>query len=287
MEKQNAKVMSGGMMCRLFRIAAAAAAAVTICAGLAVAQDDDVEEFNQERVRRMRDAAPEESSFDGAFDSAPTPAPAEAKPPEFIPKNEITIVQQKTDTTAVKDKAGAKSGKLTNAVGGRLVFAFGSTTTLNVGGSFKIGLGESTRIDAGVDFGFASPGEDGYWIRAFEVTGFFEKRFNISDDGVFSWFAGPGLAIGHFSASPSKKEKERTIDPETNTTTAETHADFGGGLGGQAGLEVNLSFIDPDHSLYKLRNASLSLDIRPMFYLAPKKYPPFMLTTGLAFRYAF
>jgi hypothetical protein len=280
MEKQNAKVTSGGMISRLFRIAVAAAAAVTVCAGLAVAQDDDVEEFNQERVRKMRDAAPEESSFDGVFDSAPTPTPAEAKPPEFIPKNEVTVVQQKTDTTAVKEKAGAKSGKLTNAVGGRVVFAFGSTITLNVGGSFKIGLGESTRIDAGVDFGFASPGENGYWMWGSEMTGFIEKRFSISDDGVFSWFAGPGLAIGLYSAEPSKKKKD--ID-----TSAATDAGPGFGVGFQAGLEVNLSFIDPDHSLYKLKNASLSLDVRPMFYLAPEKYPWFILTTGLAFRYAF
>jgi hypothetical protein len=214
---------------------------------------------------------------------------ADAKPPEFVPKNEITIIPQKVDTTtAAKEKAGTtKSGKLTNAVGGRVVFAFGNTTTLNVGGSFKVGLGESTRIDAGVDFGFASPGEEGYWIQAFEITGFFEKRFNISDDGVFSWFVGPGLAFGLYSASPSSKEEERTKD-STGAVTVKPDSKFGGGVGGQAGLEVNLSFIDPEHSLYKLKNATLSLDIRPMFYITPiKQYPPFMLTTGLAFRYAF
>ena len=280
MEKQNAKVMSGGTVSRLFRIAAVAAAAVTICAGLAAAQDDDVEEFSQERVRKMRDAAPEEASLDGAL-------AADAKPPEFVPKNEITIIPQKVDTAAAaKEKAGTtKSGKLTNAVGGRVVFAFGNTTTLNVGGSFKVGLGESTRIDAGVDFGFASPGEDGYWIWACEMTGFIEKRFSISDDGVFSWFAGPGLATGLYSAS---KDKSKTLPDLDGNKSDSTFAGPGFGLGFQAGLEVNLSFIDPDHSLYKLKNASLSLDIRPMLYIVrPTNYPWGVLTTGLAFRYAF
>jgi len=279
MEKQNAKVMSGGTVSRLFRIAAVAAAAVTICAGLAAAQDDDVEEFSQERVRKMRDAAPEEASLDGAL-------AADAKPPEFVPKNEITIIPQKVDTTtAAKEKAGTtKSGKLTNAAGGRVAFGFGNT--MNVGGSVKIGLSESTRIDAGVDFGFASPGfgGDGYWVLAFEANGFHEWYWNISDDGVFGWYVGAGGAFGHYSASGTKivtKEGEDVEEPD-NT------ASFGVGLGGQIGLEVNLSFIDPDHSLYKLKNTALSFDVRPMFYLLkPENYPMPVVTIGLAFRYAF
>jgi len=286
----NVSIMTtGGGARRLIRTVLAAASVVAVCAGVAVAQDDDVEEFTGERVRKMRDVAPDAASFDGAFDGESVPA--DTKPPEFIPKNEITIIPQKVDTaaadTAKKGKGGAPK-KSANAVGARLGFG----NTFNLGGHFKIGLNELERIDAGISLGFGF-GNKGYSTTSFEAAGFYEWRFGISDDGVLGWYGGPGIVFGYYGASGKKTVfvRDTSVTPprDVEKNVKEKDAQFGVGIGGQIGLEVNMSFIDHDHSLYKLlKDSALSMDIRPMFYWPiVYNYPVAVITMGLAYRFAF
>ncbi|MDR3012142.1 MAG: hypothetical protein LBU70_02905 [Chitinispirillales bacterium] len=189
------------------------------------------------------------------------------------------------ETPAVEDADGGKSGR-----GMGLRLGVGNAYTL--GGNIKKDIGDGLwRFDVGIDGGYVL-GRDRYNAWAVQVTGFFEGHYNISDDGVVSWFIGPGIALGWYGVSGETTQITGvgTIEVEDNVKV-EGNA-FNIGLGAQFGLEFSLHLIDPEHSMYRWKNSKISVDVRPMLYLPQvealhNKFPRFLVTVGISLRTAF
>jgi hypothetical protein len=253
-----------------------AAVIVALAAVISVAAGDDseIQEFHGgEDIRKMEDPVPPARADDDV-------------PSVFIPINEITITENPVEGPAPNASETEKKGKTTggNAIGGRLA---SGNPIINLGAGMKIGLSASTRIDAGINTSFLGIGQDRYWSWSFETVGFYEWHFNISDDGIFNWFAGPGAAFGYYGTSGYTTVTDVTDNGDIERREREKKSGVGVGFGGQIGLEVDLRFIDPDHSLYEtFKNTAITLDIRALLYPAcPKNYPWGVITFGIGFRY--
>ena len=283
---------------KLSRIAAVITVAIVLYTAAAFGDDDDIVDITRQRPKRMRDATEQEAKQTVAETTTPEPVSepeAEEDKPEFRGMNQVTVIRvAKPENTPVEDppaetpKSMEGLGKSGNLFGGRI----GLGTTLSIGGHVKMGLGEVNRLDIGISGGFGW-GRDGYRTTAFETTIFYDWRFDVSDDGALKWYWGPGIALGYYGSSGRKwKDFPNSENPEApieRRRVDDPESKFRVGVGAQLGLEVDLGFIDPDHSLYNtFKDASISFDIRPMFY-APSinKYPPMTVTLGLSFSYKF
>jgi len=235
----------------------------------------------------------------------------------------------KTDSAAAKtekkkekaQKAEGSGEKLGNNMGARLGVGF--DIDLSIG--FGIGLSDVNRLGLGFNMGWGTV--NGYGFDTYEGFGFFDWNINLSDDGALRWFVGPGVTFGRYRA-----QKDNWIDVLSNDTSWTVHiektvgstvsvvdsvyrektytkkndrkmgdAAFSIGLGARTGLEVDLSFIDPDHPLSILRSSSVSLDVRFMVYLLMERttdektniqsdlyhYPWVMPSLGITYNYVF
>ncbi len=256
-------------------------------------------------------AAAEGRSTTAAKTEEPAPTSAPAKE-EFVPKNEITVTKNtdKPDgaTGKKKDKkpkAGGSGERLGNTMGARL--GVGRDIDLSLG--FGIGLSDVNRIGVGINMGWGTA--DGYGFSTYEGFGFFDWNVNLSDDGALRWFVGPGVSFGVYGAEkdgwadvlskdttwkvPGNGSSVDTVYKVERYTKENTLSKgdnlFSIGLGARTGLEVDLSFIDPDHALSMLRSSSVSLDIRFLLYLflteEQKNYPAIMPSLGITYNYVF
>jgi hypothetical protein len=280
----------------------AALAAAAIMAPVAAQEGgwgSDAEDFSVQRPARMKpEADAGAADFGAALEAAAAAEGREAAPaeggkkaepagPEFMPKNEITAIKSdKPDSAAGKPEKKEKAKKvkkkddgekMANTVGGRL--GFGDVYGIGLG--FGVGVSAAERVDVNMHFGYNSVA--GIKTAAAEALAFYEWRVNISDE--LGWFFGPGAAVGMYAASKrvSKNDGKDTVDVAGFTIPIV-------GIGGRTGLEVDLSFIDPEHSLSSLRSSSISLDVRPVYYLWKVKdfdYPAFMFTVGISFNHVF
>lgn len=293
------------------RVSAAALAAVlavvaVVAVDPAAAQEgswgSDVEDFSVQRPVRMKpEAEPDAADFGAALEAA---AAAEGRPaasaepaPEFVPKNEIVITKKPVaDSAAGKknEKTPKTPGKkLGNTMGGRL--GLGNLNGLDFL-NFGIGVTEFGRIDVGAHIGVGTPKV--FLAYSFELNASYEWLYPLSEDGALSWFVGPGVTVGlwHGTTGTEKKfEKSKppvVVNGDTLGTfkdVKETKGEMCIGVGGRVGLEVDLSIIDPDHSLSFLRSCNIGLDLRPVIYVNNKlaKFPDYVLAMGLSFNYEF
>jgi len=247
----------------------------------------DVEDFSapSPAAELKPEAGDGDPDFGAALEAA---AAAEGRSSEHTPKNEITIIT-KTDGAAAsktekkKKEKAPKAGngeKLSHTMGGRI--GIGSEVELGLG--LNIGITDVNRLDFGINGGFGLiSGKDYDASGFFEAYALYEWRFNISEE--LSWFAGAGGVIGYHDGW-----KDTTVvDKDNNTvkTTNNSETPFGIGVGGRAGIEVDLSFIDPDHALSSLRSSLVSLDVRPMLCIIADRYPLFRMTVGINYSYVF
>jgi len=204
----------------------------------------------------------------------------------------------KTDGAAANTE-NKKTSKLEGSgerLGHTMGVRLGVGSEIDIGLGFGIGLTDLNRIEVGYSGGWGIvPGDaKNYWSHEGYIL--YEWRPNISDE--LSWFFGFGGTVGYKGTSwgapdsvwIEKDKNDTTITvPRRKAMSDSTDAQFGIGLGGRFGLEVDLSFIDPDHSLKALRSSSVSLDARPMLYLVPtaKKFPVFVMTLGITYKYVF
>lgn len=275
------KVMRG------WRVGCVCAAVLVGASVPAVAQEggwgSDVEDFSVQRPARLKaEPDPAAADFGAALEAAAAaegrPAPAAAEPaPEFVPKNEIIITKNPNADSAAqkaekKEKKPKGDGKvMNNTVGGRIGFG----NIIGLGLDVGIGTAEAQRINVSTHIGYFTFG--GTKISASEMLAFYEWCFNISDE--FKWFIGPGAALGLYGTSWMEK-----------TTGKQVSYGFSGGVGGRTGFQIDLMFIDPEHSLSSLRNSTVSVDVRPIFFYVPKvgnKYPGTLWTVGIAFNHVF
>jgi hypothetical protein len=229
--------------------------------------------------------------FGAALEAA---AAAEGRPAEHAPKNEITIIT-KTDGPAAASKTekkkkekSPKAGngeKLGHTIGGRV----GIGTDIELGLGFNIGLTDVNRFDFGINTGLGIVNKKDIDGSAFiEMYVLYEWRFNISEE--LSWFAGAGGVIGYHKASWEETVRDTLGNPVKDKnghdiTEPGEGTPFGIGVGGRVGMEVDLSFIDPDHALSSLRSSLVSLDVRPMLCMIAKNYPGFRITVGINYSY--
>jgi hypothetical protein len=271
----------------LISVFAAAAVAAVVFAAPGFAQDSgwggDAEDFSAPPAPAQMTGG-DDADFSAALEAA---AAAEGKGgKEFVPKNEIIITKRPVDADSSAKKAKKKTGggeKLKHTMGGRL--GIGSEMELGLG--LAIGLSDVNRLDLGINMGLGLVhGSDINGFGLFEAYAIYEWRFNISEE--LSWFAGAGGAIGYHSASWDI-EKVAIVNGDTTTIKerVSSKTPFGISAGGRVGLEVDLSFIDPEHALSSLRNSSVSLDVRPMLCIFAKKYPGFVMTVGINYNYVF
>jgi len=283
-------------------LAAAAAVAAAVFAAPVFAQESDwggdVEDFSapQRPARLTPEAGGGDADFTAALEAAAaaegrTTASAEsgdtaAKSQEFVPKNEITIIKNpgKADNAAKKKKEKKErtgSGeRLKHTMGGRI--GVGSEIELGLG--LNIGITDVNRLDFGINMGFGLiSGKDYEASGFFEAFALYEWRFNISEE--LSWFAGAGGVIGYHAGWKDTTRLDKDNNPVKTTNNSDVP--FGIGLGGRAGIEVDLSFIDPDHALSSLRSSLVSLDVRPMLCIIADRYPLFRMTVGINYTYVF
>jgi hypothetical protein len=249
---------------------------------------DDVYDFiGSGRAKKMiEEADPEEV---GAVAGAAA-AGAEASKEPRVPINEVTYITTVRDDTSSAPADTAKAKKSKNAIGARAGFG----NAIGIGSNIKIDLGGADRIDAGIDLWTTiGKNDNGFGAWGFEALGFYEWHSSISNDGALGLYGGPGVAFG-FYGTPGKGTKTVTVQnpangQEDSTYTYTKKPAWNIGLGGQFGLDVNFSFIDPDHSLYSmLKDAAMSFDIRPMIYLPEVvKEHWLIITFGISFRYRF
>jgi hypothetical protein len=303
-----------------------AAAAVMAAAGVitAVAQEggwgSDAEDFSVQRPARMKtEADPDAADFSAALEAAAeaegraaaskTVSGDTAAKKEFVPKNEITVIEKPVaaDSAAGKKKAKKeRSGeRLAHNMGARL--GVGSEIGLSLG--FGIGLSDVNRLGIGINMGWGVVGEDNFSV--YEGIGFYDWNFNISDDGALRWFVGPGVTFGYYGTVKDNTDdwiKELLPPKDTALTwTAERlyneidkkiknrekvwAYEYSLGIGARIGLEVDLSFIDPDHALSVLRSSSVSLDVRFITYLFMsddmEHFPMVTPTLGITYNYVF
>jgi hypothetical protein len=268
-------------------------AAVAVMAPVAAQEGgwgSDVEDFSVQRPARMTpEGGSRASDFSAELEAASAAEggeggkKAETAPsaPEFVPKNEITVIKSdKPDSAAGKEAKKPKKEKkkrddgekAANYVGGR----FGLGNIYGIGLNVGMGVSAAERLDVSMHFGYNSAA--GTTIAAAEALAFYEWRVGISDE--LGWFFGPGAAVGMYAASEKKSGKDSTAGFTIPIV----------GVGGRTGLEVDLSFIDPEHSLSSLRSSSISLDVRPVYYLWKVKdfdYPVFLFTVGISFNHVF
>ena len=207
---------------------------------------------------------------------------------EFVPKNEIVITKNPVDTTARKaDKKKAPSGpKMGHTMGGRL----GIGTEIELGLGLGIGLTDAKRLDLGVNmgYGFVPIGSKADGFGFFEAYVLYEWLFNISEE--LNWFTGLGGSIGYHNATWKAMVPIKPDDPNSakREATLNSEIPFGIGVGGRIGLEVDLSFIDPDHTLSSLRSSLVGIDFRPMLCIFDgENYPWFVMTVGINYNYIF
>ncbi|MDR2591770.1 MAG: hypothetical protein LBC59_03075 [Chitinispirillales bacterium] len=253
----------------------------------------DVEDFSgvQAPVELKTELGEGDPDFGAALEAAAAAEELEAKNSEHIPKNEISVVK-KTDSVAAapkaekkkKEKRAGSGEKLGHTMGGRL----GIGSEIEVGFGLNIGLTDVNRLGFGINMGLGlvHGGEvDGFGF--FESYALYEWRFNISEE--LSWFAGAGGVIGYHNAW-WKETVRYTVPPDTTVKQKKedrsSENPFGIAVGGRAGIEVDLSFIDPDHALSWLRSSLISLDVRPMLFIVkPENYDRFVMTIGINYSY--
>jgi hypothetical protein len=249
-------------------------------------------------ARLLADADGSDPDFTAALEAAAAAEGGNAAPAakdkdkekkEFVPKNEIVITKNPVDTAAPKsDKKKAAGGpKMGHTMGGRL----GIGSELDVGLGLGIGLTDAKRLDMGINMGLGLfHGSDINGFGLFEAYVIYEWLFNISEE--LNWFVGIGGTIGYHGASWDEPrmdaEGKPMVDGKGDVITEPGKGNpFGIGVGGRIGLEVDLSFIDPDHALSSLRSSLVGLDVRPMFCIIAKKYPVFGMTVGINYSYVF
>jgi hypothetical protein len=251
----------------------------------------DVEDFSgvQAPVELMSEAGAGDPDFGAALEAA---SAEEGKQAEFVPKNEITVTKKTDGPTAApkaekkkKEKKAGSGEKLGHTMGGRL--GVGSDIELGLG--FGIGITDVNRFNFGINMGLGLISGNSYdGSGFFEGYAIYEWRFNISEE--LSWFAGAGGAIGYHDGWKDTTEvltnlEDNSTKPITKTKTSETP--FGIGVGGRVGMEVDLSFIDPDHALSSLRSSLVSIDVRPMLCIIADRYPLFRMAVGINYSYVF
>jgi len=295
------------------------------------AQGGDVEDFSVQSPAQMTSeggadfsAALEAASkaegrgAPAASATAQTSAAAAASAP-----NSETAAAGKADNAAApkakekekKPKAEGSGEKLKNNMGAR--FGVGRDMDISIG--FGIGLSSSNRIVTGLNAGWGVSDEHSF--QTFEAFGFWDWNVNLSDDGALRWFFGPGVTFGVQRAEmdnlkdvsdTSKNHKgvlwtdehgnTKQVDTvfitksvENNPKMSDAGKSINVGIGARTGLEVDLSFIDPDHALSMLRSSSVSLDVRLLLYLflkdgkgeAQEYYPSIMPSLGITYNYVF
>jgi hypothetical protein len=273
------------------------------------AQDGDAEEFSAPLRPAQMTAEGGDADFGAALEAAAAAegrSAGSAEGKEFVPKNEITVTKKpvKADNSAKKKekkpKAESSGETLGNTMGARL--GVGYDIDLSLG--FGIGMSDVNRLGVGLNMGWGSFHQ--YNFATYEGYGYFDWNFNISDDGALRWFVGPGITFGVYGAESDTKPtitqgKDTTwtsgnsVGVRTDTLKYERDPNmkyaFSVGLGGRTGLEVDLSFIDPDHALSMLRSSSVSLDVRFVLYLftgdEQKNYPSVVPTLGITYNYVF
>jgi len=271
------------------------------------AQDGDAEEFSAPLRPAQMTAEGGDADFGAALEAAAAAegrsAGSEGK--EFVPKNEITVTKKpvKADNSAKKKekKPKAESGgeKLGNTMGARL--GVGRDIDLSIG--VGIGVSDVNRVGVGINMGWGTTDEHSF--ATYEGFGFWDWNFNLSDDGALRWFVGPGVTFGFYSAEKDNFNKKLlpgiyvrngsdtvlvsdTIFYDNRPKMSDPHFSFG--IGARTGLEVDLSFIDPDHPLSVLRSSSVSLDVRLVLYWPGddwNNYPQIMPSLGITYNYVF
>jgi len=263
----------------------------------------DVEDFSTSRPAQMKAdggvdfgaaleaASAAEGRSTGATASASATAGGTAAATAGGTGTAATAAPAAAKTENKKEKAVKLEGngeRLGHTMGVRL----GVGSEIDIGLGFGIGLTDLNRIEVGYSGGWGIvPGDaKNFWSHEGYVL--YEWRPNISEE--LSWFFGFGGTVGYKGTSWDTTwidyAKEDTLKNDPISKIKEnTDSQFGIGLGGRFGLEVDLSFIDPDHSLKALRSSSVSLDARPMLYLLPtaKKFPVFVMTLGITYKYVF
>jgi len=249
---------------------------ITTPEGIVIEHTVPVEDVSRERPRKMK---PVEDDPEPVAE-----APADDGKIDIVPKNEITIIEtpapEVPKDTAKKD-GSEHENKL--AFGGRL--GFGNAT--GIGLHLKIPVAKTQRMDIGAGAGFGRA-RDGYGLHYYELTWAYEWRFDI-DDGIIGWHIGPALAFGGYGTSGKMSVPDTTTSGEVRTIRkTDKNSDQCVGFGALFGIEVDLSFIDSDHSLHSLlKDVLVGIDLRPMFYVpAVKKYPKMILSVGLSMRYS-
>jgi len=247
--------------------------------GIIIEETVPAEEISRERPRRMHLVEPE---------PAPTPASEQLAEAAIVPIHFSEPIRREApppqiDTAAAK-KETKKEAKNESEYENRFALgtdlAFGSAAFLSFSGNMRIPAGASRRIDVGLGFGAFG---GGCILRNVETSGFYGWRFDV-DDGVLGWYVGTGAALGWYWA---ERDVEATTTEGESVTLTQKSDGFGMGIGGVIGLEVALSFIDTDHSLYSLKDMMLGMNVRPMLYLTGAKgYPRFVITFGVAVRWA-
>ncbi len=291
-------------------VAAAFAAAFAFAAPVFAqegAWGGDVEDFSAPRPAaelKPEEAGEGDPDFGAALEAASAAEGKSADGKEFAPKNEITVTKMpvKADKPdkkkEKKPKAEGDGEKLGNTMGARLGVGY----DIDLGLGFGIGLSDVNKLGVGLNMGWGSFHQ--YNFATYEGYGFFDWNVNISDDGALRWFFGPGVTFGVYGAESDTKPKithgkdtviVNNVKVVTDTLRYERDPNmkyaFSIGLGGRTGLEVDLSFIDPDHALSMLRSSSVSLDVRFVIYLFmgddQKNYPSVVPTLGIAYSYVF
>jgi hypothetical protein len=313
------------------KVASAAVLALAFIAP-AIAQEggwgSDVEDFSAPARPARITADGGDTDFSAALEAAAaaegrasatqTPAAesktdaATAEKKDFVPKNEVTVTKNpgaadsgtanpEKKKKEKKPKAEGSGEKLGHTMGARLGVGFDMDLSLG----FGIGLSDVNRVGFGINMGWGVAGE--YGFSTYEGFGFFDWNINLSDDGALRWFIGPGATFGFYGAEIDETHK---VVIKGDTTSAGVRIDtlkytnekvrgdspFSFGIGARTGLEVDLSFIDPDHALSMLRSSSVSLDVRLVLYLAAvtaekntplDNYPQLMPTLGITYNYVF
>jgi hypothetical protein len=241
---------------------------ITTPEGIVIKETVPAEEISREQPREMEIVVPE---------PPPPPPPEVRSEPE--PIHVVEAIKRETPAADAAPAAKTKESEYVNALalGARINLG----NAIGIGGYFKIPVGASQRIDAGLGFGIASSSKTAGAYYA-EASGFYEWRFDI-DDGVLGWYAGPGAALGWYWTNENVP-----YNPDTEMPRHKISSDgFGIGLGGVIGLEVDLSFIDADHSLYSLKDILVGMNVRPMLYsTSADKYPAFVWSIGLSVRWS-
>ncbi|MCL2183127.1 MAG: hypothetical protein FWB85_06630 [Chitinispirillia bacterium] len=255
---------------------------ITTPEGIEIVEAVPVEEISRERPRRM---ALVDDSGAPVADEYQVDDDDEEEKPEFVSIHTVDVIKREVTDTSARAKTSAHENLL--GMGGR--FYVGNI--VGMGGYLKVPVGRISRVDIGLGLGFGAR-KDGYnWAYHLEGAGSYEWRVDV-DDGVLGWYLGPAMSAGwNWTSKEFPDAEKETTDAGGNVVVVpdphtKHYSGFGLGLGGVLGIEVDLSFIDADHSLYSLKDTSIGMGVKPMFYIRDKHYNGFTFAFVVSVRRA-